>query len=99
MRCSGGGPLRRIRLEIHDGKPSIRPQRRFQFGKVSNAVVDVVVRVDNKNEVHWLGKIGALGARQYRNQHAQIIMVRALTMLSSSGSQVFVVANGLTVNS
>ena len=42
----------------------------------------MVVGVDNKNEVHGLGKIGALCARQYGNQHAQIFMMRALTKVT-----------------
>ena len=42
----------------------------------------MVVRVDNKNDVHLLGKIGALGACQYRNQYVQIFMVRTLTKVT-----------------
>ena len=42
----------------------------------------MVVCVNNKNEVHWLGKIGALGACQYRNQYAEIFMVRTLTKVT-----------------
>jgi len=56
-------PLRRIDLEVDDRKPPIWPQRFSQLGEVCRAIVNVVVRVDNKNEVDRFGKVGVIRAR------------------------------------
>ena len=49
-----------------------------QSGEVCGAVLDVVIRVDDQDEVDRFGKIGGVRARPHGLEHAQVLAMRPL---------------------
>ena len=66
----GRWPFRCVKFEIYYRDPSVRYQRIPQFGKVGNAVVDVVISIHDENDVDQLRNVRTICSSSHWHKHA-----------------------------